>query len=264
MPELPEAEAARCLLEAQCVGRTITAAVAIEAGGAARSGKFDDIVFDDPGATAASIKAELVGQRVVSIARRGKQLAIALGTKQQLTLLSHFGMTGSWVVFGVKAIQYKSTKVHDAEWPPRFCKLELELDKTTRLAFCDPRRLGRLRLRRGDYTAQKPWCCLAPDPITDPIPLERALEACAQKACPIKALLLDQNALVSGVGNWIADEVLYQAKVHPESTCASLSHAQVGAIYAALMKIVRFAVGRDHALLRISASFTYDGGHFFA
>lgn len=150
-------------------------------------------------------------------------------------------MTGSWAVQGVKAHEYKKFKVRDEAWPPRFTKLELVFGET-RLAFCDPRRLGRLWLRTGDPFAQAPWSALAPDPITDPISVETAERVFATKGCTIKSLLLDQQALVAGVGNWIADEVLYQARVHPEAACSSLSRAQVIAVHGSLLGIVRLAV----------------------
>ncbi len=54
------------------------------------------------------------------------------------TLLSHAGMTGSIVVHGVKSVQYKSFVVGE-DWPPRFCKLELQFEGGGKLAFSDAR-----------------------------------------------------------------------------------------------------------------------------
>jgi formamidopyrimidine-DNA glycosylase len=131
--------------------------------------------------------------------------------------------------------------VHDEAWPPRFTKLELQFEAGNALAFCDPRRLGRLRLR-ADPQNEEPWRSLAPDPLIDPIEKGRWLEVLAAKGCNIKALLLDQAALVSGVGNWVADEVLFHAGVHPESICRSLSDAQIDRLRAALTHVLNVAV----------------------
>ena len=44
---------------------------------------------------------------------------------------------------------------------------------------------------------------------------------------PIKAVLLDQERVVCGVGNWVADEVLFQSGIHPSTPAAGLDDAQV-------------------------------------
>ena len=67
----------------------------------------------------------------------------------------------------------------------------------------------------------------------------------SNKSGTIKALLLDQAALVSGVGNWIADEVLFQAGIHPEAVCRTLSDEQTGRLHAALLHVVRTAVAAN-------------------
>lgn len=92
MPELPEAEAARCLLEAQIKGKVITEIIAVEAGGGPRSGQFDEIVFDDT-ASAASVGKALLKRRVASVHRRGKQLCVRLSLLPAVRL--HFSVTSA-------------------------------------------------------------------------------------------------------------------------------------------------------------------------
>ena len=53
-------------------------------------------------------------------------------------IVPHAGMTGSIVVHGVKSVQYKSFVVGE-DWPPRFCKLELQFEGGRKLAFSDAR-----------------------------------------------------------------------------------------------------------------------------
>jgi formamidopyrimidine-DNA glycosylase len=200
MPELPEVEAARRLLVEHCAEKAVSECIAVEAGGHARDGEFDCIVFDDAEASADAVSAALVGKRLVAVHRRGKQLWLELSSPPHL--LAHFGMTGAFVVRGVAPLQYQEFKVRDETWPPRFTKLELAFGET-RLAFCDPRRLGRLRLRVSPET-EEPLASLAPDPLLHPISVARCVEVLRAKGCTVKALLLDQAALVSGVGNWCA------------------------------------------------------------
>ena len=125
---------------------TIVEVNATESGGHARDGLFDDIVFDDKESSATAVQKALAAKQVVAVRRKGKQLWLQLDRPPHL--LAHFGMTGAFVVKGIEAASYKEFKVHDEEWPPRFTKLELVFSDGARLAFCDPRRLGRLRCGR--------------------------------------------------------------------------------------------------------------------
>ena len=238
MPELPEVEAARRLVEKHCKGKALVDVVSTEAGGHARDGEFDSIVFDDPDLTAEGVRKYLSGKKLKAVHRKGKQLWLELSSGPHL--LAHFGMTGAFVVRGVQPMEYQEFKVRDETWPPRFTKLELVFEGETRLAFCDPRRLGRLRLR-ADPTKQPPWADLAPDALLEPVSLERATAMLGAKGCPIKALLLDQNTMVSGVGNWVADEVLFSAAIHPEAVCNTLSHRQISALIASMHTVLSTA-----------------------
>ena len=121
----------------------------------------------------------------------------------------HFGMTGQWVIEGAKPPPYKSqgASAGAAAFPPRFCKLLVRMEDGTRLAFCDPRRLARVVVA----AAAPPVDGLGPDALLE-LPAAAVLAAMlGGRATPIKKLLLDQ-AFLAGVGNWIADEVLYQCE----------------------------------------------------
>ncbi|KAJ3268656.1 hypothetical protein HDU76_011391 [Blyttiomyces sp. JEL0837] len=58
---------------------------------------------------------------------------------------------------------------------------------------------------------------------------------------PIKSLLLDQS-FSAGIGNWIADEVLYQAKVHPYQYTRSLIEEEFEALHKSITDVIGFAV----------------------
>lgn len=59
MPELPEVEAARQLVQSHCAGKRIAQAHLLEAGGGPRTGQFDEIVFGDPDATSENVVREM-------------------------------------------------------------------------------------------------------------------------------------------------------------------------------------------------------------
>ena len=135
-----------------------------------------------------------------------------------------------------------------ADWPPRFWKFALKTDgpDPVEVAFVDSRRFARVRLIdcEGDKIRTiPPLNANGPDPVIDrAIVTEPWLRAAvSSRRVPIKALLLDQ-AFLSGVGNWVGDEVLYQASIHPEQPANSLTRAEVGRLYTALHDVTGHAV----------------------
>jgi formamidopyrimidine-DNA glycosylase len=82
----------------------------------------------------------------------------------------------------------------------------------------------------------------------DDLPSEKELLALfGRRRIPIKAVLLDQSVL-AGIGNWIADEVLYQARLAPKRSAASLTAAEVAALRRAIRSVLARAikVSADH------------------
>jgi len=237
MPELPEVERARRLLEDYGGAKKIVRCNTNEQGGGPRDGKLDDIVFEGEG-SAKAFPSVIVGRCIVAVKRRGKQLWCELSGDGHHPLF-HFGMTGSFSVKGVDAPQYKSFTV-SGEWPPRFCKCELELEGGVCIAFSDPRRLGRILLRANPLQ-EKPVSLLAPDPVLEPPTVDEFKAKVRVRDKPIKAVLLDQNMVLSGIGNWIADEVLYQAGVHPSTKCSAMSEAQLDAVFCKVLEVCSFA-----------------------
>lgn len=234
MPELPEVETARRIIERYCVGRSITKVVARECGGGPRNGKFDNKIIAE-GVKESQLVATLRGRKVLSARRRGKQLWIEF-SKSGPALLLHLGMTGSISVQGAERMVYVRFKQKDVQWPPRFTKLLLDFKDGKQLAFADPRRFGRILLRN-DPEEHPPISRLAVDPVTDTVPLKEFLSGLASSRLPVKALLLCQDRVVSGVGNWMADEILFHAKIHPATLSCNLSETQVKKIHAVLLSV---------------------------
>lgn len=152
-------------------------------------------------------------------------------------------MTGCLAIKGVPVTQYQSFSVDaESQWPPRFTKLELVFAGGARLAFSDPRRLGRIRVRALPVEAHEPVRSLAQDPSEGmPAVSELAARFAATRA-PLKAVLLDQNKLFSGLGNYLCDEVLFQSGLHPEVRCDALDAASVARVHANIKSIVDTAI----------------------
>jgi formamidopyrimidine-DNA glycosylase len=110
----------------------------------------------------------------------------------------------------------------------------------TLVAFLDPRRLGRIRLVSSP-TQDPPISNLGFDPVLRMLPLSEFSTLLLKRTCPIKALLLDQS-FSAGVGNWVADEILYHARVHPEQRCSTMSREQVEAVWKWTEEVPKTAV----------------------
>lgn len=116
-----------------------------------------------------------------------------------------------------------------------------EISSSTEIAFLDARRLGRVRLVTGSPLNCPPISALGFDPILSMPDLPTFSPLLLKRTCPIKALLLDQS-FSAGVGNWVADEVLYHARVHPEQRCNTLSEEQVERVWKWTVEVCRVAV----------------------
>mmetsp|Transcript_96172 Transcript_96172/g.200899 ORF Transcript_96172/g.200899 Transcript_96172/m.200899 type:complete len:372 (-) Transcript_96172:269-1384(-) len=246
MPELPEVEAMRKQVDRQLRGTTITIVNAREQGGGPRNGKYDSIVIGDRIKEQKFVQT-LQDRKIVAVKRRGKQIWLELSGNGP-HLLIHCGMTGCLSVEGAKKMKFQYFGKGE-EWPPRFTKLMLVCKKkggkaNKRLAFFDPRRLGRVLLR-DQPLEQPPISSLAPDPLVSLPPLKHFSEVLSTSTMPVKALLLDQSKLVCGVGNWVADEVLHKAGIHPAAIAKTLSEAQIASLRRSLFSVVQTAVKVD-------------------
>jgi len=228
MPELPEVERGRRVALKVARGRRIVEARCAD----------DPIVFDR--VSPARIRRALVGRRVQDVKRHGKHLWFELDTRPWPCL--HFGMTGGFhTAPGGPRVKLESTgKKPDHGWPPRFTKLHLVFDDGGELVMADARRLGRIRLRR-DPASQPPISLLGFDAHRSLPPLSRFRELVRGRAAPLKALLLDQG-FAAGVGNWIADEVLYQARLDPRRRANTLTDPEIMRMRAALKRVVDTSV----------------------
>ncbi len=224
MPELPEVEQARKLFERCCIGRCVLECKVEQ----------DLKVFE--GVSPNDFAKHLKGQRITGAGRKGKQLWVEL--ERRPWPLIHLGMSGSFASIdnkgNIHTAHYVNSKVDASSWPPKFWKFHLLLDDGCRVAFIAIRRFERVKLLQ-DPPNEPPVSQLGFDPLTGMIAVEAFGAALRVRAGPVKGALLDQS-LCAGVGNWIADEVLYQAKLHPETACKSLTNGQALDLLALLVQ----------------------------
>ena len=167
----------------------------------------------------------------MGVRRIGKNLLLTLaGAKGPLGIWSHLGMTGKW------------SRRAAGEAPPRYSRLEIDLDDRSRIHYVDLRLFGRVRLVPGarfDELAE--LRALGPNPLVDGID-PAALHARLQRVkLPIKVAMLDQR-LFAGVGNIQASEALFRARLDPRRRADALSRREVARLAAAVLASITFTL----------------------
>ncbi len=221
MPELPEAERARKVLE-KVLDRRIS--------------EVDDAdTYVTRPYQPGELAEALHGHRFATAHRRGKFLW--LETDDGPTLGLHLGMAGRLMI--------------DPAQTSRWDRFTVAFDDGSRLVLRDKRRLGRAVLNP-DYSHIGP----------DAAEVGRAefRRRIGSGHAPVKARLLDQGA-IAGVGNLLADEVLWQARIAPGRRTDTLSEADLDRLRRELRKAVRLAIrdGGVHTLGFVKSRRSPDG-----
>ncbi len=199
MPELPEVETIRRVLEPQINSLTITAVTVRRPEVAAHP-------------AAEEFCQILTGQTVSAMTRRGKFLGIHLAGGDHIVL--HLRMTGCLLNAPAGYPEEKHTHVV-------FC-----LSNHTELRFSDPRRFGRFWLvRAGEEDTYSGVDKLGPEPFDAKLTATYLQQALGRSKRAIKECLLDQR-VIAGIGNIYSDEILFAAQIHPARPANSLTGAE--------------------------------------
>ncbi len=203
MPELAEVEFFRKRWDSAAHGRKI-AAVRLHA-------KAKVFRGTDPSA----VERALAGATLLSSATAAKQMVFRFSGDAWLGL--HLGMSGE---LHVESAGYVAGK-HD----------HLILDTAAQaLVFTDPRMFGRVQFYQG-AEAPRWWADIAPAIESKAFTAEAVAGFLRRRAkAPIKAVLLMQERF-PGIGNWMADEVLWRAAIHPRRPAGSLTPAEVRTLW---------------------------------
>ena len=218
MPELPEVETVRRMLEAHVMGRRIRS---VRLSGLGLRGG------DPPRA----VPRRARGRVIETLGRHGKYLLIELSGG--VTLLSHLGMSGRWLFH-----------VEPPGRVPKHVHVRIVFDDGAELWFEDPRRFGMLRALDTARRFEDPaLAILGPDPLRDPPdPLALAASTRGLKVA-IKVFLLDQKR-IAGVGNIYASEVLHRAGVDPRRRTGTLRSEEWRRVAHEILAVLEEAVAR--------------------
>jgi formamidopyrimidine-DNA glycosylase len=217
MPELPEVETVRAIIEREATGRAIT-------GVAFRD--FPGVVGPEPPEAFAST---VVGRTLGPPERRGKFLLLPLD--DGAALMVHLRMTGRLLVIE-----------RDAQ-PVRFEHLVLQLDNGHDLRFADQRKFGRV-LHMPLQDARAALARLGPEPLERKFHARYLASRAHGRSAPVKSFLLDQRT-VAGLGNIYVDEALWMSKIHPLTPAGSLTGRQLASLVRSIRKVLRGAIANQ-------------------
>ena len=223
MPELPEVETIRLALEPHVVGRT-----------------FERVEINDPRLVRPfeplAVAAELEGERVAALERRGKYLIVRFESGR--VLLIHLRMTGSL---------RHAAREELGEDPHR--RAVVKLDDGSEVAYRDVRRFGTWHLLEplevDDYLARR----IGGEPLEPGFTAKRLGERLANRRAPLKAALLDQRT-VAGLGNIYVDEALWLAQLHPLREAGTLDADELAGLTKAIRAALRAGIARQGASIR--------------
>ena len=235
MPELPEVENARRLIADHALGRRI---VAVD----------DADTFVCRPHSPGELRDALTGRMLTAAYRRGKAMwcetsgppgsGRSAPTGPDLGI--HLGMSGRIVIASKDGHTDEGGDPPGRDAQPRkaeWNRFTLEFDDGGSLALFDKRRLGRIQLNP-DINA------LGPD-AGQVTPAEfRSL--ITKGTIAVKARLLDQSK-IAGVGNLLADQVLWQAKVPPATPVSRLQRKDADRLYRALRSTLESAIAKGGA-----------------
>ena len=215
MPELPEVETVRRKLAPVLTGRKL------------KRVRIDDLRLTRP-YDPVHVAAELQGEKVDTVDRRGKYLILRFASGR--ALLVHLRMTGSFHV--------DEEASHE--------RAVVELDDTRRVSYRDVRRFGTWLLLEPDEVQPYLDAKVGEEPLDALFTVAHLTDRLATRKAPIKAALLDQRTL-AGLGNIYTDEALWWARIHPLRPAESLERDEVRHLHRAIRRALERGIARQGA-----------------
>jgi formamidopyrimidine-DNA glycosylase len=178
------------------------------------------------GTDVAALQKTLRGATLLGSEAHGKQMLFRFSNGGWLGI--HLGMTGKLRIEPAAAVALK----HD--------HLILRQSRHS-LVFSDPRQFGRVLFHHGK--TQPVWWRDRPPGILSPQFTRATMEQFLSRhgRAPVKAVLLLQSGF-PGIGNWMADEILWQSKIHPARPAGKLHPGETRKLHAKIQSVSRAAL----------------------
>ncbi len=247
MPELPEVETARRIVERVLVGREV-ASVEV---------RLPKLLRYSPNPTL----DPLVGQRVIGARRRAKVLTIDF--TGGWSLMIHFKLAGQLSVHlpdGTRHTAGHPVPDPDGPYPHRSTHVEFRFTDGTILYLSDVRQFGWIRLLpTEDVEAVLESLALGPEAIgPELISVEALADRLARRSIPIKQVLLDQS-VIAGLGNIYVDEALHRAGIHPLTPAKAVPKEAVPRLREAIVWALERGIEQGGAKIRHGKAYPIDG-----
>jgi formamidopyrimidine-DNA glycosylase len=217
MPELPELEVVREVLQRRVVGQTLAQVQLVPPGG--------PIVVRD--LTHLGFQQALVGATVSAIGRRGKFLIFSFGAASgRLFLAINPKLTGRLQL--TEAAARRAAKTH----------VVFSLPDGRQLRYLDQKQMGQLYLT-GDLASIPDYAAMGPEP------LDVALDTFRTRLKPFRGEIkgvLTRGEFVAGIGNAYADEILWAARLHPYRKRTKLTSEEIDRLHAAMRRTLAEAI----------------------
>ena len=190
-------------------------------------------------------KKELVGQKIINVERRAKNILI--NTSGGQTILIHLKMTGH-LLYGQYIYNKKSNS-----WMPkdgereslfdpynRFIHVVFSFSNGKQVAFCDSRKFGKVTMLKSNTIRESSHLKdLGPEPLEKTFNYANFKKQLFLKPRgKIKTVLMDQS-VISGIGNIYSDEMLWLSLIHPESIVENIPSEKLEILYKEMKDILK-------------------------
>lgn len=234
MPELPEVETVRRVLEKSLVGLEIND---IDI-------RYENLIDDEID----YFKDNIIGKKITSLSRYGKHLIFDLNEGH---VLSHLRMEGKFFYSNDSSIDNKHVHV------------VFILSNGYRLYYQDVRKFGRFQYKKTEelYTT-KPLKFIGVDPILEKSIDKKAIfDKIVMKRLPIKTTLLNQE-IICGLGNIYVDEVLFLSNIRPDRPSNQITEAEASMIIDHSIEVLSKAIELKGTTIRsYTSSLGVEGGY---
>jgi len=203
MPELPEVDSYRTGLAKTMKGWKIK-------GGNAIWPRASDSNFED-----------IKNQSIVEFGRKGKYLIINL---DKHNIIIHLRMTG---------------RIDIAKGDtPKYTTVVIQFENGNKMCLVDYRKFGRVWITKNieDIVGH-----LGIEPLGKEFTAKKLREMLEKRSGRMKPLLLNQQ-FIAGIGNYLADEILFRASIHPLRTADTLEKEEIRYLYLSIRHIIRKSI----------------------
>lgn len=246
MPELPEVETCRRIIERELTGRTVRS-IDVRLPKLLRQSPIPTL---DP----------LIGRDIVGARRRAKVLVIDFSG--ELSLLVHLKLAGQVSVHrpdGRRETAGHPVPKPDGPYPHKTTHVEFHFDDGTILYLSDVRQFGWLRLMpTADVADAIAGFGFGPEGVgPNAITADDLAERLARRSIAIKTALLDQS-LVAGLGNIYVDEALHRAGIHPRQPSRSIPADRMPALREAIVWALGMGIAQGGAKILHQKAYPVD------